>query len=275
MSHRFGRTRSLLLRTLALGACALLAASSGRADQSPPAYSSGPAGALSALVPAPATSATSDNWSGYLVACSPCTAVKGTFTVPSVQHYVAGATVSEWVGIDGWADNSLIQAGVNEIPEAPGETLLEPWWEVLPGPQQLAPGVMVSGGDSVTVSIRQVNPDRWRISLTDCTNSDNFTTTRPYSGPSSSAEWIVEADLQASGAPTTLAPYAPEVPFTDLSVGGQPTTLSRVVMVQHARDVSTPSALGVGTFAVAYGTTAPAVPLLRQPAGNVTAQVSQ
>lgn len=174
-----------------------------------------------------------------------------------MSHYVPGSTVSEWVGVDGWTNKSLIQAGVNEVPEGPSEVLVEPWWEVLPAPQQLATGVMVHAGDSVTVTVRQVGVAEWAIALTDDTNGDSFVTDQSYNGPLSSAEWVVEADAKVNGTLTPLAPYGPEVTFTGLSVTGPRTGLTRVVMVHEGEDISTPSSVSRGSFAVVFGSSAP------------------
>jgi hypothetical protein len=69
--------------------------------------------------------------------------------------------------------------------------------------------------------------------LTNDTKGDRFVTDQSYAGPLSSAEWIVEASEQGDGAPTSLAPYHPEVNFTGLGVSGPLTDITRVVMV-HA-----------------------------------------
>ncbi len=172
--------------------------------------------------PAPSTQddTTSSNWSGYVETNGPFTAITGTFVVPSVTQYLAGSTVSEWVGVDGWANRSLIQAGVNEVPQSSGEVLVEPWWEVLPARQKDATGVVVAVGDRVTVTISKVNGSMWSISLTDRTNGDVFSTDKDYQGQLSSAEWIVEANEQADGRVTQLAHYGPRVSFTKLGVIG-------------------------------------------------------
>lgn len=209
---------------------------------------------------APAGQTTSGNWSGYVVTGGGYTSVRGTFTVPKVKGYVAGSTVSEWVGIDGWTNGSLIQAGVNEIPEGPGVSLVEPWWQVLPSAQRLATGVMARAGDTITVTIGEVSRGNWAITLTDGTNGDVFTKHYRYGGPMASAEWIVEANSRLSGPITTLAEYGPAVDFTGLAATGQQTRLNRVVMVQAGADVSTPSPLSAAGFRVAYGNAAPAVP---------------
>jgi hypothetical protein len=203
---------------------------------------------------------TTSNWSGYVETNGPYTAITGTFVVPSVNKYLAGSTVSEWVGVDGWANRSLIQAGVNEVPENSGDVLVEPWWEVLPAPQKEAAGVVVAVGDSVTVTLSRVSGSTWSISLTDDTNGDVFGTNKKYEGRLSSAEWIVEANELADGKPTQLAHYGPQVNFTKLGVTGPQTTVIRVVMSQRGERVSTPSGAIGGAMSVAYGSVVPAAP---------------
>jgi hypothetical protein len=165
--------------------------------------------------------------------------------------------VSEWVGVDGWADKSLIQAGVNEVPQKSGDVLVEPWWEILPAPQKEATGVVVAVGDRVTVTISKVNGSTWSITLMDGTNGGTFSTDKKYQGPLSSAEWTVEANETAAGTPTQLAHYGPQVDFTELGVTGPQTTVIRVVMNQKGERVSTPSATIRGAMSVSYGSAVP------------------
>ena len=213
--------------------------------------------------PSPSTQedTTSSNWSGYVETNGPYTAITGTFVVPSVSQYLAGPTASEWVGVDGWANRSLIQAGVNEVPQKSGSVLVEPWWEVLPARQEVASGVVVAVGDRVTVTIAKVSGSTWSISLTDGTNGDVFTTDQKYEGQLSSAEWVVEANERADGKPTQLAHYAPQVSFTKLGVAGPQTTVIRVVMRQDGESVSTHSAAIRGGMSVSYGSVVPGAPL--------------
>jgi hypothetical protein len=99
---------------------------------------------------------TSSNWSGYGVTGGPYTAVTGTFTVPSLS---AGDTNSEntsaWVGIDGWGNQDLVQAGIDEEVD-PGNSYVDiwPWWEVLPAASTPISSVSVSAGDSVNGKYR-------------------------------------------------------------------------------------------------------------------------
>ena len=221
---------------------------------------------------------TSSNWSGYVATGRSYNEASGTFTVPNVSRYLARSTASEWVGVDGWSDSSLVQAGVNEVPVGHGATIFEPWWEVVPGPQQFASGVMVRAGNRITVKVQEISAGRWSISLIDNTNGDHFSTVQPYSGEATSAEWVVEADATARGSSTELAPLAGKVTFTGATLDNAPaspgealqsgtelgaltsstaaglaaTTFTKVVMVQGGQAVSTPSTFDAGAFSVKY-----------------------
>jgi Peptidase A4 family len=210
--------------------------------------------------PGGAQTATTGNWSGYVAVHGPYTAVTGAFNVPSIVRYVAGSTLSEWVGIGGYTNRSLIQAGVNEIPEGPGQVLVEPWWEALPAPQRIASGIMARVDDTVRVTLQRTTAGWWAVNIADETDGDTFTTDLHYDVPLLSAEWVVEANAQLTGSTTALAPYKPEVTFTGLGVIGPRLPPARIVMVQHGYAVSTPSLLGDGGFNVAYGDTAPPAP---------------
>ncbi len=259
-----------------LGALAVLLGWAGPAA----ARASTAAGPPTQPAPSSLAVATSGNWSGYIATGTSYTEASGAFDVPNVSRYVTGSTASEWVGIDGWSNSTLVQAGVNEIPLGHGATLVEPWWEVVPGPQELATGMMVRAGDRIKAQVEEVSAGRWSISLVDDTNGDSFSTVQPYAGPASSAEWVVEADATTSGVPTRLAPLGDKITFVHMAVNdalaspegtleagvepgaansptekglSHPTTFTEVVMVQSGNAVSTPSPLRKGEFSVTYG----------------------
>jgi hypothetical protein len=214
---------------------------------------------------APTVSLTSDqssNWSGYVAGGGPYAVVKGTFTVPGP---VAGAPgdgqVSEWVGVDGASpsDTSLIQAGVAESadPQNPGGVSIQPWWEILPAAATNISTVPVSAGDRVTVTIWHLSGTSWEIKLTDDTNGQSYTTPpEQFTGAGSSAEWIVEAPAQCQAQDqcqlTALAPYSPDVVFSNLGMNGPETSLDQLTMVQAGESVSTPAGLSSGQFNVSY-----------------------
>jgi hypothetical protein len=214
---------------------------------------------------APVTDEESSNWSGYSSTGGPFTVVKGTFTVPApVAGTSPRAEVAEWVGVDGTSasDPSLIQAGVDEQadPNSPSGFDYSPWWEILPATATPITTVTVNPGDKVTVTIWQVSGTTWEINLIDDTTGESFSTPpEHYTGPGSTAEWVVEATTECRSQCRTspLAPYSPAVTFSDLGMAGPQKSLDEITMVQGLGAVSTPSAMTPGGFSVSYTGTSP------------------
>jgi len=169
------------------------------------------------------------------------------------------AEVAEWVGVDGTSasDPSLIQAGVDEQadPNSPSGVDYSPWWEILPATATPITTVTVNPGDKVTVTIWQVSGSTWEVNLTDDTTGESFSTPpEHYTGPGSTAEWVVEATTECRFQCRTspLAPYSPAVTFSDLGMAGPQKSLDEITMVQGLGAVSTPSAMTPGGFSVSY-----------------------
>ena len=206
----------------------------------------------------------SQNWSGYVATAGPYTAASGSFTVPSLSPGTPDQDmVSEWVGIDGSDNSSLIQAGVTEVPAPYGSGAFDvfAWWEVLPFASQPITTMTLSAGDEVTIAIAQVSGTSWTIHVTDTTTAQSYTQNVGYDGPGTSVEWIVEAPTDSqSDQQLQLAPYSPAVDFGGLSATGNSTALTQVVMTQDGQQVATPCFLGPAGFSVAYGATAAAAP---------------
>ncbi len=214
-------------------------------------------------VPAPASLglAHSPNWSGYAVEGGPFTGVSGTFNVPDLNATSTEGDVGEWVGIDGASNNSLIQAGVGQrYDPAANSVLTYAWWEILPA-LSTPISMTVSPGDEMNVTIGQVSGTLWAISITDETTGERFLIDQDYTGPGTSAEWIVEAPTSGStGALDPLGNYVPGVTFTGLGVNGSATSTTEVILNDGSSDLSVPSPLSANGFTVAYGGTAPAAP---------------
>jgi Peptidase A4 family len=205
----------------------------------------------------------SHNWSGYVEFGGSFTAVRGTFNIPNLGASPNSTATSEWVGIDGATTDhpSLIQAGVDEAYDpATNLVRLYAWWEILPARETVVP-LRVRVGDRISVLVGRVANGLWTIEIRDDTSGRKFTTTKPYAGPESSAEWIVEAPTSASGRITTLGHYVPDVRFSDLRFGGASQhSLDELQIVQDGSVLSTPSALTSDGFAVAYGGVQPPAP---------------
>ena len=201
----------------------------------------------------------SDNWSGYVAVGTGINGVEGTFTVPKLTTASeAGEQLAEWVGIDGWDDSSLIQAGITEYPDPndpTGAFYILPWWEILPAPETPITTMTVSPGDQVTVTIGQVSGDEWAIELEDDTTGARFLIDETYTGPMQSAEWITEAPTDGStGTIYPLAPYSPPATFSNLLLGGTLTGFADIEMVQGGYIVSIPSSpITNNGFTVGYG----------------------
>jgi hypothetical protein len=217
-----------------------------------------------ALSQVPFSESQSQNWSGYVATAGPYTGVSGSFTVPSLSPGAPSqAMVSEWVGIDGSDNGSLVQAGVSEVPDPYGTATFDAtaWWEVLPFATQPIMTMTVSAGDEVSVSIAEISGTSWALHVTDATNGQSYTQNVSYTGPGTSAEWVVEAPIDSqTEQQMRLAPYSPAVTFSGLSTTGSSTALSELAMAQDGQQVASPCALSPAGFSVAYGATAPPAP---------------
>ena len=203
----------------------------------------------------------SSNWAGYAVASGPYRSVSGQWTVPAVSPTGRSAFSAQWVGIDGFSNTSLIQAGTQANFYA-GAAHYSAWWEILPAPAVAVRGLAIRAGDVVTVSIARVAAGRWRISIHDA-RSGSFTTTRAYAGPGTSAEWIEEAPVINSRL-TALAAHLPIV-FDNLTANGLSPALSTGdagAMIRRGVLVDTPSTPDVdgNGFVVAEQAAQPAPP---------------
>ena len=135
----------------------------------------------------------SSNWAGYAVERGPYRSVSGQWTVPRVVPTSRPTFSALWVGIDGVANTSLIQAGT-EQDFYRGVAHYSAWWEVLPAPAVTIRSLAVRPGDRMTARIARVGTDRWRITISDA-RGGSYTTVRAYAGPGTSAEWIEEAPV--------------------------------------------------------------------------------
>jgi hypothetical protein len=208
---------------------------------------------LGAPTPPPVVS--SLNWSGYVATGGPFLGVQGTFTVPNLARATGATRTSEWVGIDGRHNGHLIQAGVEQdYDTSTGLVSHYAWWQVLPDhPTQVEIPLMVLPGDEITVVIgRRRDGRHWSIVVSDDTTGQTFSTRRPYAGPASSAEWVVEAPT-TRGVQDTLGTYSPRVVFSSIGLAGPVASVGRTVIRQSGRVVSTPSPLRDDGFAVAHG----------------------
>jgi hypothetical protein len=202
----------------------------------------------------------SSNWSGYAVTGVTYSSVTAKWIVPVVSASRNATYSSDWVGIDGFKNSSLIQTGT-ESDYYNGSAHYDAWWEILPAAETVIPSIKVKPGDTVTASITKGLSSSWRITITD--GSQSFTTTQTYRGPRTSAEWIEEAPT-VGGRIAPLANYGHTTFDPGTVNGGNPklTATEGGVMVQQRIQVSTPSNPDRDTdgFNIAYGASAPPPP---------------
>jgi hypothetical protein len=198
----------------------------------------------------------SDNWAGHSEEGTGFRQVSGSFVVPSVDFgATSDSVVSEWVGIDGISNQSLLQIGVQELPNPnqPGTFVVQPWWEELPAQQVNISSISIRAGDLVNVSVSQVSGSVWEVALYDVTNGESFHNQVNYSGPQSSAEWIVEAPFSPAIGVVPLAPFSPPVVWSNVAAEASVVSSDVTeIMSSGSTVLATPTPINGGAFSVTY-----------------------
>ena len=137
----------------------------------------------------------SSNWSGYAQSAKTkglFTAVTDTWKVPTVSTTPSGSQyASDWVGIGGYSDRTLVQAGTDSD-NINGTAQYDAWTEILPAPSVNLP-MTISPGDSITTVVRETSPGIWLMQVTDNTTSVTKSQTVSYASSGKSVEAIHEA----------------------------------------------------------------------------------
>jgi len=208
----------------------------------------------------------STNWSGYADTGLTYTQVKGTWKVPTVKTQSGNKYASDWVGIGGFNDGTLIQAGTSEQIQG-GVISYNAWTEIIPAPEVPIPRFIVHPRDSMTVTVTKVaGVNQWSITVKDTTESESFTEGFTYLSSQASAEWIHEAPTVGGG--QSVLALTTNVTFTRGTVNGSTKiasggTANSIQMVTSAnKPEATPSLLSTkgDAFAVADGAKAPKPP---------------
>jgi hypothetical protein len=201
----------------------------------------------------------SSNWSGYARSGSGYSSVTANWVVQAVSSSHPATYSSEWIGIDGFNNSSLIQTGT-ESDYYNGAAHYGAWWEILPAAETVIPSFTVTPGDHMSATISKGSGSLWTITITDVSRNQTFSTVQKYTGPQTSAEWIEEAPT-VGGHVAPLANYG-HTTFDSATVNGINPGLvpsDGGVMIQKSAQVSTNSNPDSDTdgFNMAYGATAP------------------
>jgi hypothetical protein len=206
----------------------------------------------------------SSNWSGYAVTGSGFVVVTGSWTVQAVSPTKRATYSSQWIGIDGFTNSSLIQTGT-ESDYYRGSGHYDAWWEILPATQTVIPSLTVTPGDRMSASVTSNGNGTWTLAISNNTTGGSFSTVQSYSGPQTSAEWIEEAPT-VGGRIAPLAHYSSPQTFDPGTINGgvnpQLTASEGGEMIQQGQVVSIPSNPDTDTdgFNVSYGSAQPAPP---------------
>ena len=178
--------------------------------------------------------------------------VGGEWTVPAVQPSGVLAASSQWIGIDGATNQSLIQTGTTSVTQN-GATQYFAWYEILPAAS--IPIGVVTPGDDMQATIIEDTPGTWTITIADVTSQSRFSSQFAYSGPASSAEWI-EEDPTINGAQPPLANFG-TTPFSNLGVSAtdvNSTGVTPIDMIDASSNIiAYPGNLSASGFTVTYG----------------------
>jgi len=184
--------------------------------------------------------------------------IAGNWTVPRATQHAKGTAESSstWIGIGGgcvdanctMGDPTLIQTGTEQDVSASGKPSYSAWWEIIPGPSIEIGKLRVRAGDRMRASIAETIPglNIWRLTLSNLTTHQKFTTTVPYTSTHATAEWIQETPI-VIGTNTGIAslPNLSRTSFDRARVNGAPAQLKsseRIVLASNNKVVGTPSA---------------------------------
>jgi hypothetical protein len=138
----------------------------------------------------PATPITSTNWGGYADLSETFSKVGGKWAQPAITCSSSTTAMATWVGLDGFSDGTVEQAGT--LAECYEHTAYYySWWEMYPTDAVEVAGETVAAGDAITGSISR-SGTAYTLKVTDATHTANsFSTTQTCAGcASASAEWI-------------------------------------------------------------------------------------
>lgn len=158
------------------------------------------AAAVPLLVPGFAQAATADTtttspgggWAGYVVYGGKYTSVSGTWTQPAVKCTTGDQYSSYWVGLDGYASDSVEQIGTEA--DCIGKTAeYSAWYEMYPA-YAVTYSNAVEPGDAISASVTFSGTATYTLTIKDVTEGWTETTVKNESGLArSSAECIVDS----------------------------------------------------------------------------------
>jgi hypothetical protein len=139
------------------------------------------------------------DWGGYVALSDEAnpqpimTGVSSSWTVPRIAVTTDNSFSAVWIGIGGYGDNTLIQAGT-EHDCISGSEVYSAWYELLPRDSVNITNVQIHPGDKINASIMLINSvtNTWSIYIHDTNTGQQFNKSLRYNSSRLSAEWVVE-----------------------------------------------------------------------------------
>jgi hypothetical protein len=172
--------------------------------------------------------------------------------VPAMSCSHGGGDASPWVGIDGWANGTVEQIGI-DLDCRHGQAGYHPWVEMYPGPSDYF-AETVRAGDTLTASVR-VSGGTWTLTEKDVTAgwAKTFRRRPAHAPQEASAEAIVE-DVGGGSAPGV--PDFNTVTFSGITVDGSALasagSVHQTTLERGSTPLSQESALSGGGFSVTW-----------------------
>lgn len=123
------------------------------------------------------------NWSGWAQSAPAGTfkSANDNWQVPVVNTALSGDQFSsDWVGIGGLHDSTLVQAGT-EADNFNGTALYRAWTEILPEAENPLP-MEIHPGDKIKTTIAEIKPGVWKMTVDDKTTKRKESRTQSYAG---------------------------------------------------------------------------------------------
>jgi hypothetical protein len=135
----------------------------------------------------------SSNWSGYAVVGEGFQQARGSWIVPAVDCTVTPtASVSFWVGIDGWDNATVEQTGTDSDCDG-GSPSYYAWYEFAPKAGVTITSVSVSPGDHMAAQVNYAGDSEFIVTITNQSTGASYTTSAAVpEAQRASAEWIAE-----------------------------------------------------------------------------------
>jgi len=195
----------------------------------------------------------SENWSGYAAtSATPFTYASTEFVVPTVTCSLSHnyhVYTSNWVGLDGFNDETVEQDGASGYcaPRNGTAPTYYAWIEMYPAASKRE--FFVAAGDVISASVRSSEGGNFTLTVSDVTSGESKTVTSTCASCArASAEWIVERPAGCDPFPTNcflfaLAKFSPATMVDNVATveGGTPTGLSslphahQIIMVQPTK----------------------------------------